>query len=408
MSPARRLAYGIILAVLIIGGIVAGTWYYLYTQAHEWTDDAFIAGHLIQVSSRVPGTVLKVHFTDNQRVKQGDLLVEIDPRDFDVRLAQARAGLASVEAQKKTAETNVALVRTVTTASIAQAAAGVKEAEAGLAMAKAGLEATRATADRVKAAIDAAQADATRTESDLKRYTELFEKKQISPQQMDSATAAAKAAAAQLQAARKAGEAATAEITVYEAQVTQAEGKVAEYQAKLDDANAAPQRIAATQSQLETAASEATRLKALVAQAELELSYTRVVAPESGQLARKTVEEGNIFQAGQAMVSLVPAHVWVVANFKETSLGRLRVGQRVNIRVDAYPGRIFKGHIDSVQPGSGSVFSLLPPENATGNYVKVVQRMPVKIVFDDPDADVLLAPGMSVVPEVELKEVEPK
>jgi membrane fusion protein (multidrug efflux system) len=408
MSPARRLAYGIILAVLIIGGIVAGTWYYLYTQAHEWTDDAFIAGHLIQVSSRVPGTVLKVHFTDNQRVKQGDLLVEIDPRDFDVRLAQARAGLASVEAQKQTAETNVALVRTVTTASIAQAAAGVKEAEAGLAMAKAGLEATRATSDRVKAAIDAAQADATRTESDLKRYTELFEKKQISPQQMDSATAAAKAAAAQLQAARKAGEAATAEITVYEAQVTQAEGKVAEYQAKLDDANAAPQRIAATQSQLETAASEATRLKALVDQAELELSYTRVVAPESGQLARKTVEEGNIFQAGQAMVSLVPAHVWVVANFKETSLGRLRVGQRVNIRVDAYPGRIFKGHIDSVQPGSGSVFSLLPPENATGNYVKVVQRMPVKIVFDDPDADVLLAPGMSVVPEVELKEVEPK
>ncbi len=221
---------------------------------------------------------------------------------------------------------------------------------------------------------------------------------------MDAATAAAQAAAAQLEAARKAFEAALAGAAASDAQLDQTRARLAEQNGKLDDALAFPQRFDAVVSQYETANSEVERLRALVDQAELEFSYTKVLATEDGRMARKTVEAGNFVQPGQALVSLVPPDVWVVANFKETSLERLKPGLKVSISVDAYPGKVFRGHVDSVQPGSGSVFSLLPPENATGNFVKIVQRVPVKIVFDDPpDPNCWLAPGMSVIPEVELK-----
>ena len=428
----RRLRYVVLIALLAAAAIGGGVWYYLYARAHEWTDDAFIEGHIIQISSRVPGRVLKVHVRDNQDVKAGDLLVEIDPRDFQVRLAQARAGLAATEAQKKTAETNVALVRTVTGASVDQAKAGLTEAEAGASMARAqvavarskqaqaeaALAGARATAERARATAAAAEADAERTASDLKRYTPLLAAGRISRQQFDGATAAAKAAAAQHEAARKAVDAAVAGIAaaaadkqvaadslkLAEAQVLQADGKVAEQQAKLADAQAAPQRVAAAESQLAAAAAEVARLQALVDQARLELEYAQVAAPEAGRIAKKTVEAGAMFQAGQAMMALVPPNVWVVANFKEAALEHIRPGQPVDVAVDAYPGKVFKAHVDSVQSGTGSRFSLLPPENATGNYVKVVQRVPVKIVFDEPpDPAYPLSPGLSVIPTVEMK-----
>jgi len=432
MSPLRRTAYIVLAAILVLGAAVLGIWYYLYAEAHEWTDDAFIAGHVIPISPRVPGRVVKIHFKDNQKVAKDALLVEIDPRDFEVRLAQARAGLESAKLQEKTARVALALVKTVTAATIEQAKGGVGQAVSGVEMAKAGaaaarskvsqaqagLAASKATAEAAKAAVAAAEADAVRTAADLKRYEELVAAKRISPQQFDAATAAARVAAAKFEAAKKEAAAAEAGIAaseagrqaaadalkVAEAQVAQTEAKIVEQKGHLDDANAAPTRIAVAESQLETAASEVRRLEALVEQADLELSYTKVRAPESGHLARRTVEEGAFFQIGQAMVSLVPENVWVVANFKETAVGRLKPGQPATISVDAYPGVVFRGHVDSVQAGSGAVFSLLPPENATGNYVKIVQRVPVKIVFDGPpDPDHLLAPGMSVVPEVELK-----
>jgi membrane fusion protein (multidrug efflux system) len=432
-APRRKkLIYGGIFALLVLAGGVVGLYYYLYSLAHEWTDDAFIEGHVIQVSSRVPGRVLRVLVHDNQDVKAGDLLAEIDPRDFEVRLAQARAGLAAAEAQKKTAETQVTLVKAVTSSSLDQAAAGVKEAESGAAMAQAGMEvakskqlqadaglaSSRATAARAKAAATAAEAEKVRTASDLARYKELFEAKRISPLQFDAATAAATAAAAQHEAARQGALAAEAGVTVAEAdikvaadnlklaeaQVAQAEAKIAEQQAKLADAQAAPHRIAAAESQLAAATADLARLRALVEQAELELSYTKVTASEDGLVTRKTVEPGAMFQAGQAMMALVPANVWVVANFKESALGRIRPGQRVEVTVDAHSGKVFKAHVDSIQSGTGARFSLLPPENATGNYVKVVQRVPVKIVFDEPpDPAYRLAPGLSVIPTVEIE-----
>jgi len=432
-APRRKkLIYGGIFALFVLAGGAVGLYYYLFSLAHEWTDDAFIEGHVIQVSSRVPGRVLRVLVHDNQDVKAGDLLAEIDPRDFEVRLAQARAGLAAAEAQKKTAETTVGLVKTVTGSSMDQAAAGVKEAESGAAMARAGMEvakskqrqaeaglaSARATAERAKAGTTAAEAEKVRTAADLARYKELFDAKRISPLQFDAATAAATAAAAQHEAARQAVLAAEAGIAaaeadkqvaadnlkLSEAQLAQADAKIEEQKAKLADAQAAPQRIAVAESQLAGATADLARLRALVDQAELELSYTKVTAPEAGHVTKKAVEPGVMFQAGQAMMALVPANVWVTANFKESALERIKPGQKVEVRVDAYAGKVFMAHVDSIQAGTGSRFSLLPPENATGNYVKVVQRVPVKIVFDEPpDPAYLLAPGLSVIPTVEIK-----
>jgi len=403
MAPHKKVIYVALVAVVILGGAVLGLWYWRYAASHEWTDDAFIDGHITQVSSRVPGRVIEVLFDDNQEVKKDDLLVEIDRRDFDVRAAQARAALESATHQQKTAEANVTLVRTVTAASIEQAKAGVEQSRAGLAMAKAGLAAARSTAERAKATAAAAEADAVRTAADLKRFKELSAENRISPQQMDGATAMAQAAAAQHEAAKKAYDAAMAGVSAAEAQVAQAEGKLAEYTARLAEANSAPDRIAVAEGQLRTATSEVARLGKVVEQAELELSYTKIYAPEAGRMARKTVEVGNVVQPGQGLAALVQPDLWVVANFKETAVGRLRRDQRVEIRVDAYPGKVFKGRVESIQPGSGAIFSLLPPENATGNYVKIVQRVPVKIVFDEPpDPEHMLSPGMSVVPVVQI------
>jgi membrane fusion protein (multidrug efflux system) len=430
--PHKRLVIFLIGGILVAATIAVGLWYYVYSLSHVWTDDAFIDGHIIAISPRVPGKVIKVLIVDNQFVKAGDVLAEIDPRDFEVRVAQARAAVEAAESQRKTAETNVALVKIVATASVDQAKAGVDESKAGVNMAKAGvavaksriaqaaasLDVAKATAERARATADAADADATRTDDDLKRYAELLATNRISKQQMDAATAAAKAAAATHEAARKATDAAKAGIAVAEADVqaaaanldlygatlVQAQDKLAEYEAKLADANAAPQRMAVSRTQLEAVTADAARLKAVLDQAELELSYTQVRASEDGYVSRRTVEAGAFFQPGQAMLALVAANVWVTANFKETEVGRIRPGQQVNVTVDTCPGKVFKAHVDSIQAGSGAVFSLLPPENATGNYVKVVQRVPVKIVFDEPaDPAYRLSPGMSVIPEVELK-----
>jgi len=431
--PRRRLAvYLAIAAVVALGGVAYAVNYYRYAQAHEWTDDAFVDGHIVRVSPRVPGKVVRVLITDNQDVATGEPLVEIDPRDFQVRVDQARAAVASAESLARTAEQNLAVVRGATAASIQQAQAGVDQAQAGLAMARSQVEVARGQLARAEAHIAvsqatlaqargvaaAAEAEAKRTADDLKRYTELFDAGRISRQQIDAAATAAHAAEEQAKAAQGAVAAAQAGITESEAarkaaadsvklaedQVPQADAKIAEYRARLVDANLAPQRVAAAEAQFATASSDAARLRAVLAQAELEMSYTKVTAPEAGYVTKKSVEVGQFFQPGQAMLAIVSPNTWVTANFKETALARIRPGQDAEVRVDAYPGKLFRGHVDSVQAGTGAAFSLLPPENATGNFVKVVQRVPVKIVLDDPpDPKYRLSPGMSAVPEVHVK-----
>jgi membrane fusion protein, multidrug efflux system len=373
----------VVAGVAAILGVAFGVHYYRYATSHESTDNAFIEGRIIPISPEVAGHVLKVYVTDNQEVKEGYLLVEIDPRDFDVRLQQARATLAATVAKERGARVNIQYTSVT-------AGAGVEQARAQVAV---------------------AEAETTRAMPDVERFRQLFAENGVSRQQLDVAIAAASTATAQLEAARK--RLAASEAQVLEARTAgkaaadslrQAEAQVGEAMGRLAGANAAPQQVAISRSQAETSTAELEQAQAAVKQAELQLSYTKIRAPEGGRVTRKSVEPGAYVQVGQSLLALVPSRVWVIANFKETQLTYMRPGQPVDIQVDAYPGRVFKGHVDSVQAGTGARFSLLPPENATGNYVKVVQRVPVKIVFDDPhDPSRPLGPGMSVVPTVTVK-----
>jgi len=297
------------IAVLICVGI-----YVVRAMSRESTDDAFIAGHIVSISARVSGYVDKVLVVDNQSVQQGDVLVELDPCDYQVALDMARAKLSVAQADE--------------TQSRAQA--------------------------------DIASVEAGRTEKDYNRYKQLYDANAgVTQQQLDNASAAARSA-----------------------------------QAQFGSAN----------SQIVAQQARAAQEKANVEQAELNFSYTKIIAPQAALVTQKSVERGEHISTGQPLLAIVPPEIWVVANFKETQLKHMKPGQQVTIKVDAYSGKTFKGHIDSIQAGTGSVFSLLPPENATGNYIKVVQRVPVKIVFDE-DANNLkaLSPGMSVIPVVKVK-----
>lgn len=428
----KRTAFLAVVAVILIVGAIFGVRYWLYARAHESTDDAFIDGDVIRVSPKTGGYVAKIHVKANQEVKEGELLLEIDPRDAQTRLDQAHAALDAGSARLKEAQTGVDLTRANTNANVQLASASVRRArtEVSAQAAAASAENTRidqasasvATAQanvaQAQSQVAAAEAEAQRAEVDVTRYQTLFDKDEVSRQRLDQAIAAARTAAAQLEAAR--GRVAAMEAMVTEAQaahhaaidtarraqaqVAGTEAGVGEAQGRLLQASTGPQQVAVSQAQAETAGASIEQLRAAVAQAELELSYTKVYAPANGRVTNKAVEEGALVQTGQPLMAIVPGDVWVTANFKESQIGDLKPGQPVEINVDAYPKKLFHGHVESLQAGTGARFSLLPPENATGNYVKVVQRVPVKIVFDDkPDPQYLLAPGMSVVPEVKIK-----
>ena len=369
---ARLKVIGLsVLALLVLGAF--GYWFYFRNSIS--TDDAFIEANVVQISPKVTGNVIRVHIVDNQRVKVGDPLFDIDPRDHEVRLRQAEAALGAAKAKRDVAHSDLDLVRVTSGAGVSQSSSGV--------------DAARFTLAQAQAQAAAADAQNALARADVARYRELFSKDEISRQRLDQAIATARAAEAQWLAAKKM-------IAAAQAQEHQAEGK-------LDEARSAPQQVAVKEAQTRTADAEVAQAEAAVAQAKLDLSYTKVTAPVAGRVTKRSVFEGMLAGVGQAALAIVYGQPWVVANFKETQLDRMKPGQPVSVRVDAFPGRNFRAHLDSFQPGTGSRFSLLPPENATGNYVKVVQRVPVKIVFDaTPEELDLLAPGMSVQPEVDV------
>lgn len=418
-------------AVLLIAAII-GVRYWLYARAHESTDDAFIDGHIIQISPKAAGYIAKIHVRSNQDVKAGDLLIEIDPRDYEVRVRQAQAALDAGLARENEARRNVTLTRATSAATVQQARAAVQRSRSEVASQQAGAASEQSTAARAAAAVGtaeanvaqtqaqvrAAQAEATRASADVERYRALYAKDEVSRQQLDQAIAVARTATAELESARQRVAAAQAQVNEARAaqaaasqtaqrartQIGGAQAGVTEAQGRLAQANTAPQAVAVSEAQAATATASTEQLRAQLAQAELELSYTKIYAPEDGRVTRKSVEEGALVQVGQPLLAIVPGDVWVTANFKESQIGGMTPGQSVEISVDAYPDKVFKGHVDSIQAGTGARFSLIPPENATGNYVKVVQRVPVKIVFDEPsDPKHMLAPGMSVVPEVRVR-----
>src|SRR5581483_885082 len=382
-NPRFRLA-------LIIGGIVllvGGFFLWRYFTSYESTDDAQIDGHLNAISARVSGHVLKLLVTDNQYVQAGTPLVQIDPRDYEVAYEQSQAQYNDALATAQAMKVNVPITSVSTTSQEAASQADVATAHAGIAAAK-------QQYDAAKAQLAQAEANNVRAQADLQRYKILVDKQEISAQQYDQAVAAAKASAATVDAAR-------AQASAAQAQVNQAQSKLSQAEANLRAARTAPQQVAVTRARAESAQAIAERYKAQLDQSQLNLQYTTIVAPVSGVVTQRTVEVGQNVSIGQQLMKVVKLDdIWVTANFKETQLRNMHPGQRVTISVDAY-GRDYKGHVDSIAGASGSITSLLPPENATGNYVKVVQRVPVKITFDSGETkEHILRPGLSVVPKV--------
>jgi membrane fusion protein (multidrug efflux system) len=415
--PSKRAAKlaGIGLGVI---AAVAGGIYYLHSRHYQSTDDAFIQGDVIQVSPRVGGQMLRVYVQDNQHVDGGDPIAEIDARDYQARAAEARAGLADITARADGAQSNLALTSTVTDAVLTEtgAAAGaaqdqVQILQAGAAEAVAAIRAAEATMAQAEAQQSAAQAEASRAADDAVRYRAMYAKDEVSKQQLDRAETLARATAAAQEAADQGAEAAKAHLSQAQAaQVSaqaalrQSEKLVVQAQGRVSEAKSAPQQIQARHADVVALRAGVAQALASLQQAELALSYTRIYAPESGYITRKSVEPGDFVQPGQPLAALVSDRLWVVANFKETQLTLMRPGQPVTLRLDAFPQLRLRGHVESFQSGTGAAFSLLPAENATGNYVKVVQRVPVKIVLDEaPPAGYRIGPGMSVEPEVKVQ-----
>ena len=385
-----RMKWGSIFAVLMILVAICFLWRYL--ASYESTDDAQIDGHVNSVSARVSGHVIKLNVEDNQYVEKGTVLVEIDPTDYEVAVAQARAEYADAQAQAAAAGINVPITNVSTSSQVSGANGGVSSAKAGIASARQQFEAA-------KSQIAEAEANNVKAQNDLARYKMLIDKQEISQQQYDQAVAAAQAAAANVQAAR-------ASADSFAAQIEQAQSKLVQADADLRTAGTAPQTMRAMRARAQSAQAIADQKKAQLDQAELNLQYTKVIAPVSGAVSNRTVEVGQNVQSGQDMMMVIPlgeGDLWVTADFKETQLRKMKPGLPADISVDA-TGKTYKGHVDSIAGASGARFSLLPPENATGNYVKVVQRIPVKIVFDKGETQGHeLRPGMSVVSKVWIK-----
>jgi membrane fusion protein (multidrug efflux system) len=336
--PRRALPYiigGLVLLALIVGGVL----YWLNARHYETTDDAFIDAHVANVSSQISGRVTNILFDDNQQVAAGQLLMEIDPRDYQEKLAQAEASLGSARAQLAQAQAQVAL--------------------------------QKANLDQANAQVLVAQADSQQANQDLARYRGV-DPRAVTRQDIDKTQATAKGNQARLEAAKAAVGGGRAQIEAAEAQANAAAASVREAEANADNAK-------------------------------LQLSYAKIVAPVAGRVAKRNVELGTYVAPGQALIAVVPTQMYITANFKETQLTDMKPGDPVDIHIDTYPGRTFRGRVDSFQTGTGSAFSVLPAENATGNYVKVVQRVPVKILLDKVPKDCTLGPGMSVEPSVKVR-----
>lgn len=397
----RPHAIGVLLTLGVLAAI-GGFLLWQYYSVRESTDNAEIEGHIHPISARVGGTVTAVPVTNDQHVEAGQVLVEIDPTDYKVALARAQADLAETEAALRGSQADLPITTTTTASQLSGAEAGVAEARANLSSSEKEIAASEAKLRAARAKVQENQANYQRAQRDLERMKQLIAKEEISPQQYDANVAAAEAWRATVESSQADVAAAEQALRVVQSHVERDQAKLAQTQAMARSASTGPQQITVTRSRAQSAQARLQMAKAALEQAELNLQYATVRAPLSGEISKKNVETGQIVGPGQPLMAIVPLdEVWVSANFKETQLKNIRVGQPVTVSVDAYGGRKFKAHVDSIASATGAKFSLLPPENATGNFVKVVQRVPVKIVFDQgQDPEHLLRPGMSVEPTV--------
>jgi membrane fusion protein (multidrug efflux system) len=393
----HRWIVGGVAVVLVVAGIAA----WKHFSNRESTDDAQLSGHVSPVAARVAGTVTAIHVADNQAVKAGDLLIEIDPKDYELAVARAEADLAVAEAASRAATAGVPVTSMAARSGQNSADAGVSNADAAVQAATREIDASRAKLKVAEARRAEATANATRARLDLERLAPLAAKDEISRQQLDAAKAVMQATQAAADSAAASVTEAEANLAVAEAKRIQADGMRSQAQAQARSASTAPQQIALTEAQASGAEARVMQARAALEQAQTNLARTKIVAPADGVVSRRAVETGQVIQPGQPLMAITSlGEVWVTANFKETQLESMKPGQRASVSVDAY-GRTFDGRVESIAAATGATFSLLPPDNASGNYVKVVQRIPVKIVLDaGSDAASTLRPGMSVTATV--------
>ncbi len=386
-NPKQRRNIVILIVVVVV--LVGGVFLWRYLSSYESTDDAQADVHLYPVSARVSGYVMKVNVEDNQWVEKGTVLVEIDPKDYEVAVAQAQANLSSAEATAQSLNITVPITSVNSSSQLASTASDIENTKAGIIAAERQLTAAHAQ-------LEEAEANDVKAQDDLHRYKLLVDKREVAEQVYDQALAAARSSTAAVTAAR-ATESAAQQF------VQQARSRLVQADANHLYAETGPQQVSSSKARARAAIADVEQKRAQLEQAQLNLQYTKIIAPVSGEV-NKTVVVGLNVQVGQQLLTVVPLdEVWVTANFKETQLRKMRVGQKAEIHIDS-TGRTLKGHVDSIAGATGPLFSLLPPENATGNYVKIVQRVPVKIVLDaGENHDRQLRPGMNVVPDVYLK-----
>jgi membrane fusion protein (multidrug efflux system) len=387
-QPRTKILAAVVGLVVLVGGFLL----YRYFTSYESTDDAQIDGYIFPVSARVAGYVTRVTVDNNQYVEAGTVLAQLDPKDFEVAVANAKSALANDQASAAAQGVNVPITSVSTSSTLATA-------HADLTNAKAGLSAAQKQFDAAEAALRQSEANDLNAQDSVQRYRPLAAKDEIPQQQYTQAVLAQRATAAAVANTRSSAAAA-------EQAVTQAQSRVAQAEASVRNAETRPQQISAQVSKTRAAEAQAQSGAATLQQAQLNLQYTTIVAPVSGIVGQRSAQPGQNVSVGQQLMTIVPLdsqNIWVTANFKETQLKHMRPGQPVRISVDAY-GRTYKGHVLNIAGATGSLFSLLPPENATGNYVKVVQRIPVKIVFEaEQDPQHLLRLGMSVEPKVRVR-----
>ncbi len=404
-KPLGRRRKAILRGVVVLAGVIAvaaGAFYaWKYFGSYESTDDAEVDGHIDAISARISGYVLDVPVADEQYVKAGEVLVRIDPKDYSVALANARADLAAAEAAFLSSRTDVPIISATASSQLKSARSARVDTEAAMLGAQRRLSAAQARLDTAQAQVREAQSTYKNTADDVARYKILIAKEEIPQQRYDTAVSLSNTAKATVDARQAAVAEAEQNVRAAQSAIDQANARIAQAEASIESALTAPQQVAVSRSRAKAAEALVAQRRGLVEQAELNLSYCTIVAPVSGIVGKKTVESGANVSPGQQLMAVVALDdIWVTAAFKETQLRLMQPGDRVRFSVDA-DGREYRGKVTGIGGASGSRLSLLPPENATGNFVKVVQRIPVRIDIDpNQNSDRRLRPGMSVEPKV--------
>jgi len=399
----------LILGALGLGAIAASVFGYRWWQfasTHEETDNATVAGHVYQISSRVPGTIQALPIEDNQTVKKGQPLVKLDPQDYQVKVLQARAALVAAQRQAEAAQVTITQSGASAQAQTTEAQGNVSGAIASIAAAQAAVSEAQSGVPAAEAELAQANANLGKLQADYNRYQSLFSSGAIARQQLDSAKAAYDVALAQRSAAQQGVNQARAKLSQVQQGVTSAQAQLESSQGGLQKAQASGVQTDVDRSQYAAAGAAIAQAQAKLSEAQLQLSYTNITAPAAGRIGRKTAEVGEQIQAGTPLMAVVGNDLWVTANFKETQLGRIHPGSVVEVKLDAFPNHVFTGKVNSLSPASGAEFALLPPDNATGNFTKVVQRIPVKVVLDADSVkgyENQITPGMSASVTVEIE-----